>query len=360
MVDISQEKILMQQNFTLILGVPYDRVSMSGAINSTNKDYLLPAENAPVYPMGKLKITPSVSDLTVEGLKSATYTILSPSALKTVTDSNGNSYNAGVSFSAAPTAAAVDSIVASGVAQITPVICQSFEPSIKQKEETVGAIGTTQVIYGYGSITQSIKSTMISSVNSMELAKQIFNQPYDGSESVETGYDATVFSSAPKELYAFMAITDPQTDDIVGFYKFEQCMAKPDMMGIKDGKAGEFTLDFTVAADPILLTPQVEGSSLIRSELSMGAYTGAAGAAVTNLTAVLTDGNDRLVSGKSVAFTINGQSAGSATTNADGIATLTTYTPNPTLSAGSYALIASFAGDTTYAGSVGENTATLS
>ena len=57
-VNISQERILMQQNFQLLLGIPYSRVPMGGTINGTNKLFTLPSPYYPIYPQGDVNITP--------------------------------------------------------------------------------------------------------------------------------------------------------------------------------------------------------------------------------------------------------------------------------------------------------------
>lgn len=77
---------------------------------------------------------------------------------------------------------------------------------------------------------------------------------------------------------------------------------------------------------------------------------------LVNLVATLTDTHNNLpVSGKIVNFTVNGVSAGSAITDASGVATLFNYLI--TQNVGSYTILAEFVQDTVYAGS--SNTSTL-
>ena len=76
-----------------------------------------------------------------------------------------------------------------------------------------------------------------------------------------------------------------------------------------------------------------------------------------SLTANLTDITNNIpVSGKTITFTVNGSPVGSATTTANGIATLT-YTP--ILNQGIYEINAQFAGTTGYNGSSGTNNLTI-
>ncbi|MCE7700097.1 MAG: hypothetical protein K8E24_015155 [Methanobacterium paludis] len=258
--NISQEQILMQQNFEVYLASPYTRIPMLGTIDGTAKEFMLPKDYYSIYPQ-ELRIKPTVADIIVELCKNGvspspnTYTVATASALATAPNDYGYDVNAGVTLATAPAAADVDKVVATAYKQFQPVICQSFEPSVKQKQETVGAIGTTDVIYGYGSITNSVKMKMQTSAKSIKCIKDIFNEPDTSGDEVESGYDASGFVPTPKLLQAFMAVHDPETEAIIGFYKFEKCMATPDVPGITDGKAGSFNIDMTVGASPRLLTP---------------------------------------------------------------------------------------------------------
>jgi len=77
-----------------------------------------------------------------------------------------------------------------------------------------------------------------------------------------------------------------------------------------------------------------------------------------NLQAVLRDGAGNPLSGKSVAFTVAGTAAGSASTGSDGTATLAYVVPD-NLGAGGKTLEAAFAGDATYEASSGSAVLTV-
>lgn len=349
MPPISQEQVLMQQNFDVYLGDKYTRVALTGLINGTNTDFYLTENYYPIYP-GELRITPTIDDIVLETEKDDVYTTVAVASLLTTRDDYGNEVFAGVRLAEAPEAASVDSVVGTGRAQFAPVVCQSFEMPTKQKMDDVEGIGTTDVIYGFGSIKQTFKADLITSKNTILISKRLFYISDTTGDEVEPGFDAGEMVDAPKILSGFMAITDPQDETIIlGFYKFEQVMISPDTPGIKQGKAGDLKLEATIGAKPRLLTPQVEGSTKSRTRMTMTPKSASAGAAITNLTAVLEDGEGNLISGKSITFIVDGVSAGTATTNSSGIATLATYTPSPALTADSYTLIAEFLGDTAYA-----------
>ena len=59
-----------------------------------------------------------------------------------------------------------------------------------------------------------------------------------------------------KSLFASLLITDPADGSLLGFYKFQNCMAVPEISSIKDGADGTFTLDMTIQKNPIMLTPE--------------------------------------------------------------------------------------------------------
>lgn len=100
--------------------------------------------------------------------------------------------------------------------------------------------------------------------------------------------------------------------------------------------------DVTVCFDDV---PNIVSTALVASPAS-GTYGG-----TVNLSATLTAGGNG-VSGKSVAFTLNGNSVGSGTTDASGVATLSNVSLSG-VNAGSYpaGVSASFAGDSGYSSS---------
>jgi uncharacterized repeat protein (TIGR01451 family) len=93
-------------------------------------------------------------------------------------------------------------------------------------------------------------------------------------------------------------------------------------------------------------------SSIVTTTLTAAPATGTYGGTV-NLSATLTDGTNG-IGGKSVSFTLNGNSVGSASTNASGVATLSNVSLTG-INAGSYptGVGASFAGDSGYTASNG-------
>ncbi|HEV7473108.1 MAG TPA: hypothetical protein VGN90_03600, partial [Pyrinomonadaceae bacterium] len=118
-----------------------------------------------------------------------------------------------------------------------------------------------------------------------------------------------------------------------------------------------FYLD-DIGVTNILLPESCTTSSGVGTTLTVAPATGTFGG-TTNLSATLTDGASG-INGKSIAFTLNGNPAGSATTNANGVATL--FNASLTgISVGNYpnGVGASFAGDATYAGSSGTNSLTV-
>ncbi|MCE7699717.1 MAG: Ig-like domain repeat protein, partial [Methanobacterium paludis] len=88
--------------------------------------------------------------------------------------------------------------------------------------------------------------------------------------------------------------------------------------------------------------------------ISVGNVTGVSGE-TTNLTATLTDGNGIGISGETVTVTVNGTSY-TATTDSTGLATVTVTAP---VTAGTYNVTASFAGDSAYQPSSSNGTSYL-
>jgi CSLREA domain-containing protein len=108
-------------------------------------------------------------------------------------------------------------------------------------------------------------------------------------------------------------------------------------------------------ASDIFRLSVIENSTTISAVSGSGTYAGTA-----TLTATLTAGGNGL-SGKSVAFTLKGNSVGSATTNASGVATLTGVSLSG-INAGTYVNVvgAAFVGDASFKGSSGVGSLTVS
>ena len=100
-----------------------------------------------------------------------------------------------------------------------------------------------------------------------------------------------------------------------------------------------------------------EGPSQAATAITVTNLNGAAGQTVT-LRATLTSGGAGL-SGKSIAFTVNGTAFGIAVTNSSGVTTKA-YTISSGLSVGSHPITAFFAGDSGHATSSGSGTLTIS
>ncbi len=109
---------------------------------------------------------------------------------------------------------------------------------------------------------------------------------------------------------------------------------------------------------PLLNDVTLCNSNTVPTSLSVGSATGTYGGTV-NLSATLTDGPSPL-SGKTINFTLNGNSVGSAVTDGSGIATLNNASLAG-INAGSYpsGVGASFAGDVTYLSSSTTNSLTV-
>ncbi len=115
--------------------------------------------------------------------------------------------------------------------------------------------------------------------------------------------------------------------------------------------AGEALLNASIGSGTLTV-------SKAATHLAVTNVTGAVGATV-NLTATLTRTTDNAgVSGRTLTFTVNGVSAGTAATNASGVATRSFVIPG-TAAAGSETISVAFAGDTSYTAITGTGTLTV-
>jgi hypothetical protein len=122
-----------------------------------------------------------------------------------------------------------------------------------------------------------------------------------------------------------------------------------------------FKFDITNGGSQTNLDFCVTVPTIASTSLSVNPASGIYGGS-TNLSATLRRASDNVgISGKTIAFTLNGNPAGSATTNASGAATVTGVSLAG-IAAGTHsnAIAASFGGDSSFASSSGSNTLTVS
>ncbi len=130
----------------------------------------------------------------------------------------------------------------------------------------------------------------------------------------------------------------------------------PESLGI-----GQASIQVNFAGDTAYLPTSATGSltvSKANAALAVGDQSAQIGATAT-LTATLTRTTDNgLLSGKTVAFTVGGNSAGSAVTDANAVASRTYVVPE-SLGVGPKTIFASFGGDSLYIGTTGNGTLTV-
>ena len=121
---------------------------------------------------------------------------------------------------------------------------------------------------------------------------------------------------------------------------------------------GSYTATLTVANHDGQSSSATRTITIVKRTVSVGYLGDTAGTYDTQgaLSASLVDQYGSAVNGRSIAFTVNGAAAGSAVTNSSGIGS-TAYTP--LLSAAPYPTIATFAGDSLYAGGSGSGSITI-
>jgi|GEM_PF-3834503 len=100
-------------------------------------------------------------------------------------------------------------------------------------------------------------------------------------------------------------------------------------------------------------------ATLTGTSISVANISGTAGYSVTLSATLKRTDTSAVVSGKTISFKIDSTQVGTATTNTSGIATLSYAIPSAT-TAGSHTISATFAGDTTFTGSNGTGTLTVS
>ncbi|KYC53871.1 MAG: hypothetical protein AMQ22_00070 [Candidatus Methanofastidiosum methylothiophilum] len=252
--NIDAIKPMNSVDMGFVCGIPMlEEVQLTGTIDGTNDTFTFPAANYPIYPKNSLSITPQPGDVTIRTKKGTTYTVVNVTSIELVTDpATGFQVFGAVKLTTPPTSEGADGVYGKCVTELEPYIAQDIKTGIKMDSNTTGRIRSKMKNTVWGAMEVTVEQENL--LGDLEPIKQILMQPYSGSGTVETGYQAHEFPNTPKDLYGYIPIENGDT--VVGRFYFKSCQAVPkDLPGVKEGDNISFNLQISVAESPILLTP---------------------------------------------------------------------------------------------------------
>jgi hypothetical protein len=246
----------------MLVGIPQTRITLTGTINGSNKDFVLASEDGPIYPKRGVSVTPQPEDVTCETLKHGTpdvYTEVEVDSISTVEDTEtGDLIYCEVNLHSAPEAASVDHVVLTYVEQLRPYIAQSIKIDAKQDSKDAGELGSSIKRTSYGAQTITITEDMI--MSDFDINKKMLFEPYAGGYTPEDGYEVYEFISEPATRYVCVPVytgaAAEQDGSFVGAYYFVGKIVPKGLGDVKDGDNITNALEFSVDSAPLLVLPE--------------------------------------------------------------------------------------------------------
>lgn len=257
-IDTKAAETMDGSQMLIVFKVPMtSRVQLTGTINGTNTVFEFPATHRPLGATTHKRITPIPADVTVETLKTATYTEVTVASIGTVTEADtGYVVNGKVTLSAAPTAEGADSVWAICTVERDVYVQQSIKPKIDQDTRDVERMGSRNVYTSFG----KIKTTYDVDIILADL-EAIFDGNFDVSAEtgVESGYTLYELRDKPLSFDGYVPIfsgdetEDPKDRVVLGYIMLDSVTKAP---VLPEGKANDdltATLTLTVGEKPYIL-----------------------------------------------------------------------------------------------------------
>ena len=242
----------------LVLKVPVtERVQLTGTIDGTNTVFTFPATHYPLGATTYKRITPLPADVTVETLKTATYTEVTVASIGTVTDpETGFVVNGNVTLSAAPQAASVDSVWATCTVEHDVYVQQSVKPKLDQDVRDIERMGSRSVYQSFGKIKTSYDVEVI-----LADLEAIFLGNFDTPDQtgVQSGFTLYELMDKPLLMDGYVPIfsgdetPDPKDRVVMGYIMLEGVTKAP---VLPEGSANDdltATLTLAVGEKPYIL-----------------------------------------------------------------------------------------------------------
>lgn len=245
---IDRNKKLDPAGMRIVLAKEFERVQATGLINDSNKEFYLSGDYIPFYPASHKDIIVATDDLTAETLKTATYTAVPITSIKTSTI-DGVAYDAGVELTTAPTTAGADSVHLSGYAQCWMRITQDLSPTIDRDSEEIVEIGVSDKIKTLGARSREISFEVIMTVDMLRFLTDTWYEPKASQTGVAEGLELLTERDAPLKFKGFIPVV--YDGEEIQRYLLSDVELQEDMPA---PKAGDTTVKLTINAiisDPI-------------------------------------------------------------------------------------------------------------
>lgn len=233
------------------------KVQLTGLINGTNTVFTFPATHYPLASTTYKRVTPSTDDVTVWGLKGTEYTELTVASVGTLTDPDtGYVVYGNVTMSAAPEAAAVDTMWATCTVEHDVYVQQSIKPKLDQDTKDIERMGSRSIYQSFGKIKTSYDvEVILADLEAIYLGN--FNEP--DQTGVESGFTLYELMDKPILLDGYVPIysgdetADPKDREVLAYIMLEDITKAP---VLPEGKANDnltATLTLNVGEKPYIL-----------------------------------------------------------------------------------------------------------
>jgi hypothetical protein len=235
-----------------------ERVQLTGLVNGTNAVFTFPATHYPIGATTYKRIVPIADDVTVETLKTATYTEVTVTSVDTITDPDtGFTVYGKVTLAAAPSVEGTDTVWATCTVEHDVYVQQSIKPKLDQDTKDIERMGSRSVYQSFGKIKTSYDVDVI-----LADLEAIYLGNFDEATSqtgVQTGHtlyelrDKPLLMDGYVPIYSGDEVEDPKDRTVHGYIMLEGITKAP---VLPEGSANDnltATLTLAVGEKPYIL-----------------------------------------------------------------------------------------------------------
>ena len=243
----------------LVLKVPVTtRVQLTGTINGVNTVFTFPTTHYPLGTDSHKRVVPIPDDVTVETLKTATYTEVTVTSVDTLVDPDtGFTVYGKVTLTAAPEAAAANSVWATCVVEHDIYVQQAIKPKLDQDMKDIERMGSRSIYQSYGKIKTTYDVDIIlSDLEAIMLGNFQEQASQTGVQASHTLYelrDKPLLMDGYVPIFSGDETEDPKDRAVMGYIMLEGITKNPVLPEGSPNSELTATLTLNVGEKPYIL-----------------------------------------------------------------------------------------------------------
>jgi len=239
---------LQGRNVGLYLGVEDTAgVTLTGACDGSNKEFVIPAANLPVFPYRGVSLEATNDDILVQ--------VVTSGVGATVTTTEYDATTGTITLTNAPALSTTSTPVivkAYFVREFRPIIQQNVKVEVKQDSKTYEELEEEVKFTSFGAM--EISMTQDELIGNLDTLIEVCFEDYDGTETPSVDVDVHQMVSEPKTMWAYVLYK--RGDTVLGrMYLREIRATMKSLTDVKAGDNAQFALDITCAKVPLIVTP---------------------------------------------------------------------------------------------------------